>query len=81
MLINIIVHIMFDRLGSNKTPARIYLNYRWLIMQTLSSIFSIESNKPFIAQGDGGYRFIQSRQDNIQLGLRPRLILLVSNKS
>ena len=81
MLINIIAHIVFDRLESNKTPARIYLNYRWLIMQSLSSIFSIESNKPLIAQGDGGYRFSQSRQDNIHSGLRPRPILLVSNKS
>ena len=67
---NIIAHNIFDR-----------LKYRWLIMQTLSSMFSIESNKPFIGRGDGGYRFIQFRLDNIQLGLRPRLILLVSNKS
>ena len=37
-------------------------------------------DKTFIGRGNGGYRFIQSRQDNIQLGLRPRRILLVSTE-
>ena len=37
-------------------------------------------DKTFIGRGNVGYRFIQSRQDNIQLGLRPRRILLVSTE-